>query len=287
LVESFSIPIAIQAMCEFDPDGDSGDVRVCRHRPRALAVARRRRRREVALQGAKLSEAEAVEAATSYVELQHYVARELIARQGSPADDLLGAIANAKAPDGLEPLTMAEMVSLAIVAGNETTRSLLGSRLMMLAKKPALVELVRTGSKAMDTFIEEALRAMPPVWALFRITTKDAELSGLPIAAGELVVVAYGSANYDEAMFSSADEFDMDRENVRRHLSFGMGMHFCMEAPLARVETRIALRTLLERFDRIEFDPNRSLTWASMFPNYALKSLPVVLHARVGPGASA
>jgi cytochrome P450 len=273
LVQAISIPMAIQTMCHF--------AGIPREKSTLFAEAGDA---EAALMGAVLTEEEGVEHARVYVELQHYLAGLLEDRESNPGNDLVSFVANALPPHGKAPLTIVEklsLVKLAVVAGNETTRSLISSCVLKLAQDPSLIERIRADAKVMEGFIEETLRAEPPVMLLFRIATRDVELGGIPIAAGEVLAVCYGSANYDESAFPEPYKFDAARENVRRHLSFGFGVHYCIGAPLARLETRVVLTELLDRFDGIELagEPPR---YQAFYLGRLLKSLSVVLHERDG-----
>ena len=117
--------------------------------------------------------------------------------------------------------------------------------------QPGLLSDLRSGETDLSTAIEEALRYRSPVQAVFRVTAESTALGGREIPADEGVVAWLGSANRDERVFDRGDEFVVDRQ-PNQHLSFGYGTHYCLGAPLARLETKIALKTLLERFETIE-----------------------------------
>jgi cytochrome P450 len=269
IVSRFSVPMAIAAMCEFvGISADRGDLF------NEAADA------EVALlQGAGLNEADAVRNARLYVELQHVIATELADRLESPRDDLVTAIATAQPPNGAVEFSSAHrvaMVKVAVVAGNETTRGLISSCIQVLASRPELVPVIRADERAMERFIEEVLRAKPPVMSLFRVAAHDTVIGEVEVREGELLAVSYGSSNYDPAMFADPYSFDIDRANLRRHLSFGLGLHFCMGAPVARLESKIALRTLLNRFDVMQMDSDQA-TYPPAFVTHNLSSLHVRL----------
>ncbi len=179
--------------------------------------------------------------------------RDLIPqRKAHPSSDLFSAVANAEVDGvGLSEQEIIGFNILLLIAGNETTTNLLGNLLNVLADRPDLWERLRREPELIDAAIEEALRFDSPVQFLMREAKEDVELHGQRIAAGESVIVVMGSANRDTAVFDTPDEFLLDR--VRgRHLSFGYGIHFCIGAPLARIEARFAMRALLERAPHIE-----------------------------------
>ena len=133
---------------------------------------------------------------------------------------------------------------LLLIAGNETTTNLLGNLLNVLADRPDLWERLRREPELIEAAIEETLRFDSPVQFLMREAKEDVDLHGERIAARESVIVVMGSANRDAAVFDAPDEYRLDRTRGR-HLSFGYGIHFCIGAPLARIEARVAMRALL------------------------------------------
>lgn len=179
--------------------------------------------------------------------------RDLIPeRKAHPSSDLFSAVANAEVDGvGLSEQEIIGFNILLLIAGNETTTNLLGNLLNVLADRPDLWEQLRREPELIDAAIEEALRFDSPVQFLMREAKEDVELHEQRITAGESVIVVMGSANRDTAVFDTPDEFLLDRARGR-HLSFGYGIHFCIGAPLARIEARFAMRALLERAPHIE-----------------------------------
>jgi cytochrome P450 len=155
-----------------------------------------------------------------------------------------------------------------IIAGNETTRNLIGNCVYRLASDLALQEQLRRDPALVPALIEETLRLDAPVQLLARTCTSPLELAGVPIAAGERVVFQLASANRDEACFAEPDTFRLARRNARDHVGFGAGAHVCPGAWLARMETRVVLETLFERTAKLAlapgyaWDPN-PVFWAS------------------------
>ncbi len=181
-------------------------------------------------------------------ELIDYFNRVIDAREAEPRDDLISALVTAEV-DG-ERLSRANLLAFSIlllVAGNETTTNLIGNGLAALLDHPdALARLQREPDGIPDA-VEEMLRYDSPVQGLVRFPTRDVELRGQTITAGDVVLCLVGAANRDPAVFPEPDAFDLDRPD-RRHLSFGQGVHYCLGAPLARMEADIVFRALLGRF---------------------------------------
>lgn len=186
-------------------------------------------------------------------DMHGYLLATTSTRRGDPRDDLISLLANVEV-DG-EQLTDDELVMFLnqlLVAGNETTRHSVSGGIAALAQEPdQWARLVADGS-LVATAAEEVLRWTTPVISFMRTATRDTELSGQPIAAGEPVLMLYASANRDERVFGeSADRFDVARD-PNPHVAFGFGHHFCLGAALARLEIRAMLDSLLSRFHAIE-----------------------------------
>ena len=140
---------------------------------------------------------------------------------------------------------------LLLVAGNETTTNLLGNALLALMAHREELARVRRDPSRIPALVEETLRYDSPIQFVFREAREDVELAGVAIPAGATVMALIGSANRDEAQFPHADRFDPSR-NTQGHLAFGLGIHFCLGASLARLEARVALEELLPRFAAFE-----------------------------------
>lgn len=183
--------------------------------------------------------------------MYQYFMREVERRRERPADDLISAVL--KAEERGVRLTDEQVVAfclLLLVAGNETTTNLLGNLLGVLAREPPLWRLLREDRSLIEPAIEEALRYESPVQFVFRRTTRECDLGGTAIPGGATVLTSFASANRDETEFERADQFVIDRGRSR-HIAFGYGAHFCLGAPLARLESRLAMEALLDRFDTI------------------------------------
>lgn len=155
-----------------------------------------------------------------------------------------------------------------IIAGNETTRNLIGNLIYRLAGDPQLYQEIRDDRDLIPNLIEESLRVDSPVQLLARTCTQEVEIDGVVIKVGDRVLHSIASANRDESVYPDADQFRLDRPNPRDHVAFGAGPHVCPGAFLARMEAQVAVETLLDRVAKIAlaadyvFDPN-PVVWAS------------------------
>lgn len=211
---------------------------------------------------------------------QQVMCEHLDDRREHPREDLLSALV-VPDEDGTA-LTNAELVWLVrelIVAGNETTVRALAAMIAdidaLRADDPDIWDRIRDDDAFRTSLIEESIRMSSPVMGLFRVTTTDAELGGATIPAGATVFLAYGSANRDETVFGEADTLDPLRENVRSHLAFGHGIHVCVGAGLARLESAIALETLARRVSALEVVDRAALTYGASYALRGFDELPV------------
>jgi cytochrome P450 len=169
-------------------------------------------------------------------------------------DCLIRALIEAEA-DG-EKLTIDEVIRFCItlvVAGAETTTFLIGNLLYNLAAMTDVHDRLKADIGQVDRFIDESLRHSGPPQRLFRIATKDVTLGTADIKKGDWVALFFGAANHDPEMFPEPHKFDMDRPNLNRQLTFGVGVHHCLGSSLAKLEARALLQALIERGDDIAF----------------------------------
>ena len=204
---------------------------------------------------------EAVAASASIVAyLQHLVATH----RHTPADDLVGVLVTASDDD--ERLNEQELLSSLfqlIVAGTDTTTSLIGNGVVALLDNPDQLRLLAEKPERMPAAIEEFIRYSAPVpHATFRVSTEPVELDGVVVPAGKQVLVCLGGANHDPHAFDDPEVLDVSRPPTS-HLGFGHGPHFCLGAPLARLEARIAFTALLGRFPHLRLAvPRDDLRWS-------------------------
>ncbi|MGW3466073.1 cytochrome P450 family protein [Streptomyces olivaceoviridis] len=216
--------------------------------------------------------------------LHAYFTDLLTAKRERPGDDLLSALIAARDNDG--GLTESELVSTAFLlmfAGHKTTAYLIGNAVHHLLSHPAQLRAVREDPGLIRAAVEELVRYDGSVEsATFRYATEDVEYGGTLIPKGALVQIALSSANRDPRKFDAPDELDVRRPGNAQdaHLGFGHGSHYCLGAPLARLETQLALTRLFERFPRMALaDPAGEPRWLEVpFPAFrGLAELPVVL----------
>jgi cytochrome P450 len=190
--------------------------------------------------------------AVVHEEMRRYLAPLLDERSATPRDDLLSRLLAAEV-DGARPDEdeILAFFQLLLLAGHETTTNLLGNAVLSLAEHPDQLARLRAQPELLPTAVEEVLRYRSPVQAMFRVTRHDVSLGGRTIPARSVVLAMLGSANRDPDRFANAEVFDVAR-SPNPHVAFGHGIHFCLGAPLARLEARVALGELLGRVDRVE-----------------------------------
>jgi hypothetical protein len=218
-------------------------------------------------------------------QLFSYYADLLAEKRRNPGDDLTSVLLGVE--DDGQQMTQGEIIAflfLTVVAGNETTTKLLGNALANLSRVPSYVERVFGGAgdvALVDPWVEETLRYDGSTQMLARQLKVDLTRDGVTAPAGAKILLLIGAANHDETVFTDPDRFDLDRtpEELDRLVSFGGGRHFCLGANLARLEARVALRSLVAAVDHIEVDHERAVRFYSAnVRGYA--ELPVKARAR-------
>ncbi len=206
-----------------------------------------------------------------------YLQKLFAERRRQPGDDLTTALVQAEqAGDKLSEMELSSMVALLFVTGHETTVNLIGNGVLALLQHPPQLTLLKKNPDILETTIEELLRYDGPVeTSTTRWASQDVEFHGQLIQRGDVVRVALASANRDHHHFSSPDHLDVSRRN-NPHLAFGHGIHYCLGAPLARLEGRIAFETLFRRMPNLRLGlPVDRLKWHSGVLFRGLESLPV------------
>jgi cytochrome P450 len=209
--------------------------------------------------------------------LMRYLRRQIAARCADPRDDILTALVQAEeAGDRLSEDELLAMVSLLLIAGHETTVDLIGNGSLALLQHPGEMARLREDPGLITTAVEELLRYTSPVeTATERYAREDLEIAGITIYRGEMVLAAIASANRDQRQFPHPDMLDITR-HPNPHLAFGAGIHYCLGAPLARLEGQIAIATLLRRLPDLRLAvPSETLRWRPGLVLRGLESLPV------------
>ncbi len=226
--------------------------------------------------GLMLTREQRIWSAEQEIEAQHYFQKWFERLREEPRDNLLSDLVNKEVPEWERPLTdqelHTEMMADLFVGGSETTTNALSGGVMLLVRNPDVWQKVRSDpDKYLEPLVEEILRLESPVQGLLRQTTEDIELHGMKIPAGSIIKLGYGSGNRDERRFECPEGFDLDRDQPRTHLAFGVGTHHCLGAPLARRELYYGFKALIDRLEEIRFVEGANDF--SFHPNYFLRSL--------------
>jgi cytochrome P450 len=262
LIPAFAFPLPMTVICELlgIPDGDRGKFKTWS---------------QVILSSTATFEEFRAAGAAMY----GYFTALLVDKRAAPADDLLSALITARdSGDSLDEPELLAMIFLLLVAGHETTVNLIASGTLALLAHPAEFERLRAEPALLPGAVEELLRFANPLnHATDRYAPESFELAGVRIPAGETVLVVTSSANHDPNRFPEPDRLDLGRD-TSGHLAFGHGIHYCVGAPLARLEGEIAFGSLLARFPSLSLaaDP-ASLRWRPSSLIHGLETLPVRL----------
>ena len=211
-------------------------------------------------------------------ELATYFRRLIEERQGEVREDLISDLVAAHEADGtvLSEQELVDFCIVLLVAGNETTTTLITNIVRILGEHPEALERLRAEHALIPSTIEETLRYLSPIQRIARFSIVETELSGVRIPPGQHVVEAHlGSANRDETRFENPEAFQIDRK-PNRHIAFGQGVHFCLGAPLSRLEAKVALEAFLERLPNLRVDPNARLEPLPSPSVHGVTALPVL-----------
>jgi len=236
--------------------------------------------------GVNVSRERGLEAARGIVEMQKYLASLVEERQREPRDDFLSELVAATFEDEdgtvrkLEIPEMLGIIQQLMVAGNEATTKGINEILKLLIENPIEWKRIQEEPGVIPAMIDEGLRLASPNQGLFRICTEDADVMGNPVPKGSRLWVMFGSANRDERVFPDPDRFDPSRPNLNESLAFGRGAHFCIGAPLARLEIRVLFEELAKQIETIAFAPGASLEYEPSFILRGLKALEIDITRR-------
>jgi cytochrome P450 len=266
LVEEFAFPIPVTVICEL------------------LGVPRDDRDKFRQWSSAFVSSYGREKVAQAAQDMTEYLFALIAGKRENPADDMLTALIQVRdggddgAGDRLSEVELVSMAFLLLIAGHETTVNLIGNGLLALLRNPDQLRALRADPSLTAGAVEEFLRFESPVnLATFRYTTAPVRLGEVEIPAGEFVLVSLGAANRDDERYADADRLDVTR-GAGGHLAFGHGIHFCLGAPLARLEGQVAIGRLLDRFPDLALavEPDE-LRWRDSTLMRGLESLPVRL----------
>ena len=204
----------------------------------------------------------ALRAQENLLEVRQYFSEIFAQRRREPQDDLISALVTAEEQG--DKLNEAELVSTCttlLLAGHETTTCLIANGILTLLKLPDQLDELRSNPSLLPSAIDEVLRYETPLQRGFKLVAKEAQIRGRKIKKGQMVLQMLGAANRDPAYFPDPDRFDI-RRNGTRNFAFGHGIHFCLGAPLARLEGEIAIRTVIERLPKLRLD-TKTVSWAA------------------------
>jgi cytochrome P450 len=265
VMQTLAIPLPIRVIGHF----------LCM-KPEVFPQVKRWSDASVAGLGAVISDDERIAAAHSVVEMQKYWESELAARLAQPNDDILSALTQAELEDesGAERrLDFPEMISILqqlMVAGNETTTKVINETFKLLLENPRWIARMKSDPATIPAIVEESLRLASPNQGMFRYVTRETELDGIAIPQGALIWLMFGSANRDESVFPNPDAFDPERPNLKESVAFGRGAHFCIGAPLARLELRVLFEQIAKRVASFALPRGFELRYE---PSYVLRGL--------------
>jgi cytochrome P450 len=210
--------------------------------------------------------------------LREFFTEEIFRRRRTPGDDLISVLVGAH--DEREALNAEELLAfviLLLIAGNETTTNLIGNGLLALGRHPDQMARLRRDPQLMASAVEEIIRYDSPVHSTVRVARRDTNIGGTNVAARSIVMVLLSAANHDPLQFDEPDRFDIARQ-PNAHVGFGEGIHFCIGAPLSRLEASIAFEMVLERFPGLRLsDPEPPLTYKGALSMRGVTSLPMLI----------
>lgn len=274
-VKEFAIPLTIAVICEQLGMNQYDGNKISEWSSAITAQIGRMQNRE-----------QMVENALKVCELQKFIIEQMNDRQAQPKEDMISDLVHSHTEDG-SSLTFGEAVSLVralIIAGNDTTATAIANLLFILATQPGVAQQLHDNvddERYLTRFVEELLRYAPPVRGLAKMTTRETELGGTKLPKDAHMLVLYGSGNDDESHFDCPRNFDIARGNTGTHVAFGVGIHRCIGASLARMEIRVAAKELIKRVRNIRLAiPAEEVTYQRTVATHSISSLPITLEQR-------
>ncbi|MEE2851865.1 MAG: cytochrome P450 [Actinomycetota bacterium] len=252
VVQHLAIPMPIRLIAQIlgVPEDDVNDFR--RWSENAVKV--------MELTPTRAGLTEATRSISAMVALQRYFVKQFAQGALKGSGTVLGRLLEHNTDGNLTDRQLWIIAIHLLIAGNETTTNLLGGMFDTLAHHPDQYDLIRANPDLIPIAVEEQLRITTPIQNLYRYTRADYQIGGITIPAGSRVLLSFGAANRDPAVFDEPDEYRADR-NPRTHVAFGYGPHMCIGAPLARMEAQAVLRQLVTHVSRLS--PNGSTTWST------------------------
>ncbi|MCW2547496.1 MAG: cytochrome [Mycobacterium sp.] len=224
-------------------------------------------------------------ALAAYGEMGAYWVELVAQRRGGSGTDLITQIVNTQLPgEDLSDEEIAGFCSLLHDAAQNTTMNMITHGVLTLGRHPEARRQLEADPGLWDQAIEELLRFVSPVQGLARTTTRDVELHGTTIPAGDQVLVLYGAANHDERAYPDPESFDITRTGTKAHWAFGHGIHYCLGNAVARLEIKCALQALLQSIPDWEVDED-AVRLEQLVPTRGVASAPVTFHSAPGPRA--
>lgn len=215
-------------------------------------------------------------ARSSLIQMREYLGILLEEKRRQPKPDLISRLVADQAGDRMDENELVSTCVTLFVAGHETTTYLIGNGIAALLRFPAQLAQLRAQPQLLNAAVEELLRYDAPVQRAWRIAKDDIVLGDQQIQRGQMVLLMLGAANRDPAQFPAPDELDLGRHD-NRHVGFGYGIHFCLGAPLARIEAPLAIGAVVKRFPNLIADPSLPLRWRHDVALRGVETLPVLL----------
>jgi cytochrome P450 len=211
------------------------------------------------------------------IAIEEWIGEQLDATSEPYDANILGAVKRGMDDGDLGRHEATVILHTLLSAGGESTTSLIGNAVRVLAERPELQAQLRADPSLLPNFVEEALRMESPFRYLMRSVPKQTRLGDTDIPAGTTVLLFWGAANRDPQEYDNADEVDLGRRTSRQHLAFGRGIHYCVGAPLARLEARIVLAELLQQTTEIRLNPDQPPRWVDSLQVRRHAELPLLL----------